>query len=161
MGFFSFQSHYQSLIGSLIREQHFWFSNWKNKCLAIQLEVKQAKHSWIEQKKHFTSAIWSWTHATESTKHQICLMLGFRCMRTDRSKPNVETEIMSPYHSVQMRCKVFDVCVRSSMLSTDTLKSNSTFGTFSDKCSGQAILEWTGRVLYILAISRMKDFFRI
>ena len=32
------------------------------------------------------------------------LMLGFRCMCTDRSKPIVKIKIMSPHHSMQMRC---------------------------------------------------------
>ena len=46
----------------------------------------------------------SWTHTTESTQHRFFSMLGFQCMCTDRSNLNVEIEIMSPYHSVQMRC---------------------------------------------------------
>ena len=39
-------------------------------------------------------------------------------------------EMMSLY-SVQLRCKVFDVCVRNCMLSTHTSKSNLTLGTVS------------------------------
>ena len=32
----------------------------------------------------------------------LTLMLGFRCMCTARSKPNVAIKMMSPYHSMQM-----------------------------------------------------------
>ena len=38
-----------SLIRSLTEVHHYWFS-WKNVCLAVQLEAKQAKNARIEQK---------------------------------------------------------------------------------------------------------------
>ena len=41
--------------------------------------------------------------------------------------------IIRPYFNIKFE---FDESVCNCMLSTDTSKSNSTFGTFSDKCSG-------------------------
>ena len=38
------------------------------------------------------------------TNIEYFFILGFQCMCTDRSKPKVKIELMSPYHSVQMRC---------------------------------------------------------
>ena len=49
----------------------------------------------------------------------------------------VKIEMMSPYYGVQMRCKVFDVCVRNCMLSTHASMLNLTLGTFSDMCPKQ------------------------
>ena len=49
-------------------------------------------NSWIIGKQHWEYPI------SNST-----LMLVFQCMCTDRSKPNFESKIMSPYRSMQMR----------------------------------------------------------
>ena len=53
--------------------------------------------------------------------------------------------MVSPHFSVQMRCSVFNVCVRNYILSTHTSKSNSMFGTFTDKCPVHNLLGvfWT------------------
>ena len=73
--------------------------------------------------------IYHWKYPTSNST----LMLGFQCMCTDGSKPKWWVPIIECQWVRNVKFD-FDVSVRQCLLSTDTLKSNSTFGTFSDMC---------------------------